>query len=241
MSAPERGRDLRPARERSPPGQRRARVEQRDACPVDDHDAAARVLLVACGDVTSRAAASAARARACPPRRWPSGARRARSVASGRAARCARTGCRAGSRATTSTTTASAMYVSEKAAAHVGDVRRSPTPRTVSIHPGSPSFFRSAATWTSIVFVAPEPGRLPDVLEDPPPRDDGAGVAREQREQVELLGRQVDLVAVERRRGGCACRPRAARRAGGRASRAFGGAPADGADAGNELAEARRA
>ena len=32
---------------------------------------------------------------------------------------------------------------------------RKPTPRTVSIQPGSPSFLRSAATWTSIVFDEP--------------------------------------------------------------------------------------
>ena len=33
--------------------------------------------------------------------------------------------------------------------------RRKPTPRTVSIQPGSPSLRRSAATWTSIVFAEP--------------------------------------------------------------------------------------
>ena len=36
-----------------------------------------------------------------------------------------------------------------------GTCSRKPTPRTVSIQPGSPSFRRSAATWTSIVFEEP--------------------------------------------------------------------------------------
>ena len=42
----------------------------------------------------------------------------------------------------------------EQLASH-GGCRRRPTPRTVSIHAGSPSLRRSDATWTSIVFVPP--------------------------------------------------------------------------------------
>src|SRR5207342_1028215 len=43
----------------------------------------------------------------------------------------------------------------EKAPGHGRATSRSPMPRTVSIQPGSPSFFRSEATWTSTVFVGP--------------------------------------------------------------------------------------
>ena len=45
-----------------------------------------------------------------------------------------------------------------------------PTPRTVSIQPGSPSFLRSAATWTSIVFDEPYQRRVPDLLAGSRPR-----------------------------------------------------------------------
>ena len=63
---------------------------ERDALPVDDHDAPARVLLRSAGrPARDRAAASGSRARACPPRRSPSSARRARSGPRGRAARFA--------------------------------------------------------------------------------------------------------------------------------------------------------
>ncbi len=43
----------------------------------------------------------------------------------------------------------------EQATAHGAGRRRKPTPRTVSIQPGSPSLRRSEPTWTSIVFVCP--------------------------------------------------------------------------------------
>ena len=43
----------------------------------------------------------------------------------------------------------------EEPASHGCGASRRPTPRTVSIQRGSPSFFRSEATWTSIVFVGP--------------------------------------------------------------------------------------
>ena len=45
--------------------------------------------------------------------------------------------------------------VAEKKAPGHAARRRKPTPRTVSIHPGSPSLRRSDATWTSIVFAEP--------------------------------------------------------------------------------------
>ena len=45
--------------------------------------------------------------------------------------------------------------VAEQQPAGHGTCSRKPTPRTVSIQPGSPSFRRSAATWTSIVFEEP--------------------------------------------------------------------------------------
>jgi hypothetical protein len=83
------------------------------------------------------------------------------------------------------------------------------------------------------------PGRLPHLLQDLRARHDGARLAREQRQEVELLRRQVELTAVD------ACtapahveleRPhaRAARR------RPLARAPRHSADAGQQLAEAER-
>ena len=76
---------------------------------------------------------------------------------------------------------------------------RNPTPRTVSISVGSPSFLRSEATWTSTVFDEPyqvvsQTSRRIRCRSTTTP-----GLGGEQREQVELLQRQLQLAAVERR------------------------------------------
>src|SRR5439155_6728932 len=46
----------------------------------------------------------------------------------------------------------------QKTTDHDAGCSLNPTPRTVSIHPGSPSFFRMDATCTSRVFVGPYHG-----------------------------------------------------------------------------------
>ena len=80
-----------------------------------------------------------------------------------------------------------------------GAASRKPTPRTVSIQPGSPSFLRRDATCTSIVFVGP----YQCVSQTSSSRrwrvSDGARVGREEGEDVELLERQRQLAPVERR------------------------------------------
>ena len=81
----------------------------------------------------------------------------------------------------------------EQPTAHPGSPRRKPTPRTVSIQPGSPSFRRSEATWTSIVFVGPYQCVSHTSSRSCWRRDDRAGVGGEDREQIELLRRQRDL------------------------------------------------
>ena len=72
--------------------------------------------------------------------------------------------------------------------------------------------------------------------------DDGAGLGREQREQVELLQRELELAAVERRAPRAARRPRARRPTS--VSRAVRPrrtcASSDGADARDELAQPER-
>ena len=64
---------------------------------------------------------------------------------------------------------------------------RNPTPRTVSIHAGSPSFLRSAGDVDVERLGRPVPVRVPDLFEDVRAREDGAGFLGEEREQVELL------------------------------------------------------
>ena len=78
-----------------------------------------------------------------------------------------------------------------------GTRSRKPTPRTVSIQPGSPSFRRSAATWTSIVFEEPYQLVCQTSASKPLPAHGRAGIARERGEQLELLRRQLELAAVE--------------------------------------------
>ena len=70
-------------------------------------------------------------------------------------------------------------------------------PRTVSIQDGSPSFLRSDATWTSIVFALPYQVVCHTSWRISARGDDRAGLAGEQREQVELLRRQLELATVE--------------------------------------------
>ena len=89
--------------------------------------------------------------------------------------------------------------VPEKQPAGHAERSRNPTPRTVSIQPGSPSLRRRPATWTSIVFDEPLQARLPDLLEQAAAAQRGAGIAGERCEQLELLRRQVELDLVEKR------------------------------------------
>ena len=73
-----------------------------------------------------------------------------------------------------------------------------PTLRTVSIRPGSPSFLRSEATWTSSVRGRPIPMRVPDLVHDLLSAHDGPRVLPEEREQVELLRAERNLNFVDR-------------------------------------------
>ena len=66
-------------------------------------------------------------------------------------------------------------------------------PRTVSISAGSPSLRRSAATWTSTVFDEPYQVVCQTSRRMRSRSTTRSGVAREQREQVELLAGQVHL------------------------------------------------
>ena len=156
MLPAQRGGELGPRRERASARSGGPCRASATPLPVDDHHAPAGVVLRS-GRATR---ASAGRRRLRPALERVLGERRHRQrvaldpsvqVAP---ARCVRTGSRAGSRAGEHDDRR-ARRTGEEAPAHVGTCRRSPTPRTVSIHDGSPSFLRSAATWTSIVFALP--------------------------------------------------------------------------------------
>ena len=92
--------------------------------------------------------------------------------------------------------------VAEQQPARHGTRSRKPTPRTVSIQPGSPSFRRSAATWTSIVFEEPYQLVCQTSASSRCRLTAAPGIARERREQLELLRRQLELAAVEGRAAG---------------------------------------
>jgi len=134
---------------------------------------------------------------------------------------------------------------SDQPPSHVGVPNRKPMPRTASIHRGSPSFLRIAATCASTVLVGPNQltshtfSRCRCACTPP-------GIEREVLEEIELLGRERDFLPAKADPPGAPIDLQDADHLGdarldttrrrGRRCRATG----DSADAGHELAEAER-
>ena len=238
-AARERRRDLRPRGE-VPRHARAPESTTRDSLPVDDHDAPAGVRARS----GPRARASGGEAPAAPAERPPrasrSRPRRARPSRSGRCARCARTRPRAAPRARARTSSASAEVAEEEPAAHGAGRRRKPTPRTVSIQPGSPSLRRSEPTWTSIVFVWPYQFVSQTCASSCCRVTTAPGSSASAARRSNSLAVSASSAPSSATRGARGRRPRARRRAAGLAARRGLGAPRHGVDAGDQLAQAER-
>ena len=108
------------------------------------------------------------------------------------------------------------------AARHAGRSRK-PTPRTVSIQAGSPSLRRSAATWTSIVFVEPNQVVCQTSSSSCRRLTAAPGSRASAASRSNSFGVSSSSRAVERRRGACARRPRARRTRSGSCARPCAG------------------
>ena len=152
-----------------------------------------------------------------------SSSRRARPSSRGRAARCGRTGRRAGPRARASTTSDEA---------EVAESSRRLTPAQAEADAADrldPAAVAELAAQRRDVDVDRLRRSVPASSPRPPRAggggDHGTGIASERGEQIELLRRQVELAPVERARAACAHRPRGRRPAAARARRAGSSAP----------------
>jgi hypothetical protein len=129
---------------------------------------------------------------------------------------------------------------------HAGGSNRKPTPRTDSIHVCRAELLAQRRDVGVDCLGRAVPVGVPHRLEDLGPGVDGADVVGQEGQQVELLGREGDLVAVDatrrvRRSNSSApivCGPDWSRSDGARLTVA--GAAADGADARDQLAQAER-
>ena len=118
-----------------------------------------------------------------------------------------------------------------------GTRSRKPTPRTVSIQPGSPELPPQRGDVDVDRLRGAVPARLPDLGQQPLPADGGARIARERGQQLELLGRQLELAAAQGRAPGALVDLELAdpQRTAGAVERRR--APRDRADPGDQLAQ----
>ena len=154
--AAERRCDLGPRGERRGDGLRGVGVEHRRAETVDDHDSPARLPLIAAG--ARRQAARDERRRPCLQVVFGERGEDHRVTLDSRfegTALGARVGEPQRDHQNREHEDRQGEVAEKELAAHGAGRSRNPTPRTVSIQLGSPSFLRSDATCTSSVFVVP--------------------------------------------------------------------------------------
>ena len=205
MQRPRRPRALRDASIAAPGGSpaglrscaRRSRGRGIDECPaarVDDHDARSRVSRILRakraygGDVRSSAAAGLDPRRARRAR-----TRRARRCSRARGARCARARCPAGSPAR------AARSRRARCRSRRGAASCSTQAEADAAHGLDPAGVAEFAAQRGHVHVdrlrRKVVARVPHVVEQALARDDRAGPGRQRRQEIELLGRQLDLVS----------------------------------------------